>query len=137
MTASTGARRIARGAEVALAFGAGAASFGLVAVSVAVAEADVLVAAVGVICLAAVVAIAHAWGVAYAAWFQFPPTHAREFPGLADMANLLAYIAVAVLIGELAAYAGRRADVTEVARNELADEQAAMRRVAATVVSRL
>jgi signal transduction histidine kinase len=130
--------------EVALAFGIGVASFAVVAVTVAVAEPDVLVAAVGVICLAGVVAIARVWGPAYAApaaiasmlafdWFQFPPTHAHEFPGLADLATVLAYIGVAVLIGELAAVAGRRAEVTEVARSELADEQAALRRVATLV----
>ena len=127
-----------------LAFAVGAVSFAIVAVTVALAEPDVLVAAVGVICLAGVLAIARVWGVAYAApaaiasmlafdWFQFPPTHAREFPGAADLATLLAYIAVAVLIGALAARAGRRADVTEVARSELADEQAALRRVATLV----
>src|SRR5215210_3962615 len=139
-------RRVPLGVEVMLGFGVGGACFAVVAVIVAVAESDVLVAVVGMACIAAVVAIARRWGVAYAApaaiaslvafdWFQFPPTHAREFPGPGDLASLLAYIAVAVLIGELAAYAGRRADVTELARSELAGEQAALRRVA-TLVAR-
>ena len=139
-------RRVSLGVEVMLGFGVGGACFAVVAVVVAVAESDVLVAVVGVACVAAVVAIARRWGVAYAApaaiasllafdWFRFPPTHARAFPGPGDLASLLGYIAVAVLIGELAAYAGRRADVSELARSELAGEQAALRRVA-TLVAR-
>jgi signal transduction histidine kinase len=131
---------------VALALGVGAASFALVAVAVVAADSGVLVALIAVVCVAAAVAIARLWGVVYAApmaiaallafdWFQFPPTHPHRFPASADLANLLAYLAVAVLIGELAAYAGRRADVSEVARSELAEEQAALRRVA-TLVAR-
>jgi signal transduction histidine kinase len=140
------ARRVPLGAELALAFLAGATWFALVAVVVAATDSNVLVAVVGVLCAAAVVAIARLWGVAYAApaalatllaydWFEFPPTHPHEFPASGDLADLFAYLTVAVLIGELAAYAGRRADVSEVARSKLADEQAALRRVA-TLVAR-
>jgi K+-sensing histidine kinase KdpD len=102
----------------------------------------------GAACIAAIVAVARLWGIAPAApvamaallaydWFQFPPTHPHRFPGAADLADLFAYLGVAVLIGELAAYAGRRADVTEVARSELAGEQAALRRVATLVAQRV
>jgi signal transduction histidine kinase len=134
------------GAEVALATLLGAASFALVAVVLAVAGSVVLAAALGVICVAAIVAITRFWGIAYAApaalaillaydWFEFPPTHPRAFPGSGDLADLLIYLAGALLLGELAAHAGRRADVSEVARDELAEEQSALRRVA-TLVAR-
>jgi GAF domain-containing protein len=43
------------------------------------------------------------------------------------------FLAVAVLVGEAAAYAGRRADTSEEARDELLEEQAALRRVATLV----
>jgi signal transduction histidine kinase len=141
-----GARRVALGAEIALAFVAGAASFAVVAVLLAVASSDVLAVGLGVVCVVGVVAMFRFWGVAYAVpaamagalaydWFQFPPTHPHEFPDSADLVNLLVYVAATVLVGELAAYAGRRADVSEVARSELAEEQAALRRVA-TLVAR-
>jgi signal transduction histidine kinase len=134
------------GAEIALAFAAGATCFALVAVTVAAVDSDLLIAGFGLVCVLAVVATARFWGIAYAApvaiasllaydWFEFPPTHAHAFPGSADLAGLFAYLAVAVLIGELAAHAGRRADVNEAAHGLLADEQSALRRVA-TLVAR-
>jgi GAF domain-containing protein len=140
------ARRVPLGAEIALAFVGAIAFFALVAVTVAAVESDVAVAALGVVFIAAVVAIARLIGVVYAIpaaiaglvaydWFQFPPTHPHEFPGSEDLGELLAWLAVAVLIGELAERAGRRADVSEAARSELAEEQAALRRVA-TLVAR-
>ncbi|MCW3015255.1 MAG: sensor kinase [Solirubrobacterales bacterium] len=146
MTALQLPRRAPRGAEVALAFGAAAASFSLVAVTLAVVESDLLAAVFAVVCGAAVFAIARRWGVAYAVpaamagllaydWFQFPPTHPHEFPDSANLADLLVYLAAAVLVGELAAHAGRRAEVSELARSELWEEQTALRRVA-TLVAR-
>ena len=61
-------------------------------------------------------------------WYQFPPTHPEEFPSSGNLANLVVYLGVSVLVGELAASAARRAA-------RLADEQAALRRVA-TLVAR-
>ena len=140
------ARRLTAAAEVALAFGAGTASFALVGLTLAVTDSRVLAVALGAFCVVAIVALARFWGVAYASpaaiaallaydWFSFPPTHARELPDSADLAELVAYLTVAVFVGELAAHAGRRADVTEAARSELAEEQAALRRVA-TLIAR-
>jgi signal transduction histidine kinase len=134
------------GAEVALAFLGGAATFALVAVALAATESDVVAVVLGAVCLAAVVAIAGFWGAAYAVpaaiaslvaydWFQFPPTHPREFPASADLLDLAMYLVVAVLVGELAAYTGRRADISEEGRSELLAEQAALRRVATLVAN--
>jgi signal transduction histidine kinase len=134
------------GAEIALGLLAGGTSFALVALALVAAESDVVVVLLGVIASAAVVAMARFWGVAYGVpaamaallaydWFQFPPTHPHEFPDSADLVNLLVYLGVAALVGELAAYSGRRADLSEVARGALVREQAALRRVA-TLVAR-
>jgi signal transduction histidine kinase len=65
--------------------------------------------------------------------FYFPPT--RQF-GERYWQNWIAvatYIGLGVVIGALAAGTRRRADVSESARAELADEQAALRRVAVLV----
>ena len=134
------------GAEVALGLLAGVASFALISVALVAANSDVMVVVLGVVAIAAAVAIFRSWGVTYGVpaamaallaydWFQFPPTHAHEFPDSADLVDLLVYLAVAVLVGELAAYSARRADVSEAARGELVEEQAALRRVA-TLVAR-
>jgi signal transduction histidine kinase len=133
------ARRVLRGAEVALAFAAGVASFAFVAVALAVFESGLFAAIFGAACVAAVIAVARRWGVAYAVpsamasllaydWYQFPPIHSEEFPNAGNLANLVVYLAVSVLVGELAASAARRAA-------RLADEQAALRHVA-TLVAR-
>jgi len=66
VTASKRARRVPLGAEVALAFAAGAASFALVAVALAVVDSDVLVVLLGAVSIVAVVAMARFWGIAYA-----------------------------------------------------------------------
>jgi signal transduction histidine kinase len=134
------------GAELVLAFAAGAASFTVLAVALASAEADVLDALVAAAGLAAVVAMERFLGIAYAVpaaiaglvaydWFVLPPTHRHAFPDSANLADLLAYLVVGALVGELAAHAARRAELSELARSELADEHAALRRVA-TLVAR-
>jgi signal transduction histidine kinase len=131
---------------VALAFAVGTASFALTAVVLAAADSGVVAVLLGVACIAAVIWVARSVGIAYAVsmamavllaydWYEVPPVHSNEFPHAGPLADLLAYLAVSVLVGELAAYSGRRADVTEVARSELADEQAALRRVATLVAS--
>ena len=139
MTAAPRARRVLRGAEVALALAAGVAAFALVAVALAVFDSGLFAAVFGAACVATVIAIARRWGVAYAVpsalaallaydWYQFPPTHPEEFPSSGNLANLVVYLGVSVLVGELAASAARRAA-------RLADEQAALRHVA-TLVAR-
>lgn len=138
------AQRVPLGAEIALAFLAGAGTYALLAVILAGVESDFVVVLIGIPYVAAVVAVARSAGVVYAVpvalagmlaydWHYVPPTHALEFPDSANLVHLLAYLAVAVLVGELAAHAARRAEVPERARGEIADEQAALRRVATRV----
>ncbi len=132
------------GAEIAAAFAAGAGSFALAAVVLAGISSDVLAALVGLAYLVAVVAVARRVGIVYAVplamagllafdWYSLPPTHALELPDPANLANVIVSLAVAVLLGELAAQAARRAAAAERARAEIADEQAALRRVATLV----
>ena len=146
MTAAQRLRRLPWRAELVLALGAGAAAFAFVALLLELAGADLLVALVGAGCVVAVVAIERAFGIAYAVpaalaalvafdWYQFPPTHPFAFPDAANLASLLVYLGAAALVGELAAYAARRAEVSEAARSRLAEDQAALRRVA-TLVAR-
>jgi signal transduction histidine kinase len=130
-------------AGLVLALLLGVASFAIVAVAVAAAQPPLLVAAIGAATVGAVVAIDRIWGIAYAVpvalsaflafdWYQFPPTHPHALPDLDSLANLVAYLGVSVLIGELAAAAGRRAEAGEHAREELLRELAASRaRIAA------
>jgi signal transduction histidine kinase len=137
-------RRISLGAEAALAYTAGVALFTLVSVTLASAGSGVVAGLLGVACLAAVVAIASRWGIAFASpaafaallafdWFSLPPTHAHRIPDLTDLASLFAYLTVAVLVGELASWGVRNAAASEAARTALASEQAALRRVATLV----
>jgi len=144
VAASERVRRLPLGAGIALGFAAGLASFTVVSVVLAAAESDAVAVVLGVALVAAVIAAARSFGVVYATpmaigalvaydWFQFPPTHPHEVPASGDLAALFAYIAVATLVGALAVHSGRRANVSEEARSELAAEQAALRRVATLV----
>jgi signal transduction histidine kinase len=139
-------RRLSAGVEVVLAFAAGAASFALASMILVANGSDALATVLAVPAVLAVVAVVRYWGVAFAVpaavgvllsydWYVVPPTHPHRFPDAASLGYLLAYIATGVLIGELTAHAGRRADTSESARGELAAEQAALRRVA-TLVAR-
>src|SRR4051812_7958972 len=121
MTAPEVTRRRPPILEIVLAFGAGLASFATLSVALAAVGSDVFAAALAVLYLAVFVAVFRRWGVAYAVpvamaglvaydWFKFPPTHPKAFPSAEDLANLLAYLAAAVLFGQLPAYASRRAD---------------------------
>jgi len=125
-------RPIFWGAELALAIVAGAAAFTLVTVALELAGPDVLVGLVAAVCVAAVVAVERHAGIGYAVpaaiaalvafdWYQFPPTHPFGFPDAENLAGLLVYLGVAALIGALAAYGARRADVSEAARSRLAE----------------
>ena len=68
-------------------------------------------------------------------WYYLPPTHPLEFPDSANLVDLVAYIAVAVLIGQLAPRGARRAAASERAHGAIAAEQAALRRVATLVAT--
>jgi signal transduction histidine kinase len=138
--------RLPLGAEIALAFATGAGTFALAAVALEGTDSRIVVAFLGVVYLFAVIAIARFAGIAYAVpagmagmlaydWFYLPPTHPLEFPGSANLVDLIVYLGVAVLLGELAAHGARRAEAAERARGEISDEQAALRRVA-TLVAR-
>jgi signal transduction histidine kinase len=102
----------------------------------------------GVIALDVVVvlAIARYWGITAAVtagvasvvaldWYSIPPTHPSLVPDARNSLGLAAYLVTGVLLGELAVVARRRAQASEQARKLLADEQAALRRVA-TLVAR-
>jgi len=108
----------------------------------------VLLGLLGLLALDALVVltVAHFWGIVYAVpigvagvvaldWYFIPPTHPDTIPTAENLMALAAYLMTGVLLGELAAHARRRADVSEVARLALANEQAALRRVA-TLVAR-
>jgi signal transduction histidine kinase len=144
VTAAVRARRRAASAELALAFLAGAASFALVSIVVVAIEADVPVLLVAVALVGAVAFVATRAGVAYAVpvamasvlaydWYYIPPTHDHDFPDSANLAALLVYLVLAVLIGQISSHAGRRAAASDAARGELAKEQAALRRMATLV----
>lgn len=132
--------------QAAVAFIASAAFFLLSAAAIPVRDVEVLIVLLGgvylyVILLAAqrlgplyAVPLAIAAGLAFDS-FYIPPI--RDF-GAADWQNWLViaiYIGMGVLIGMLAARSQRRAEASDRARGRLADEQAALRRVA-TLVAR-
>jgi len=138
------ARALRLSSRLALAFAAGALTFAVLAVILAAAHSAFVAAAVGVLGLGGIVITARRAGAAYAVpaaigalvafdWYQFPPTHPHALPDAPTAASLLVYLGVATLVGELAASAGRRAARSEVARGELIEEQAALRRVATQV----
>ncbi len=101
-----------------------------VALALACAGATLLVARWGGVAYAVPVAIASLLGFD---WYYIPPTHDSDIPDPANMLAIGAYLGVSVLSGQLAARAWRSADVSDVARGVLADEQAALRRVATLV----
>jgi signal transduction histidine kinase len=146
LTESERAGRLRLSAEIVLAFAIGAGTFALTAVLLDGIDTDVAVAFLGVVFVFAVVVIARLASIAYAVpvamagmlaydWYYLPPTHLLEFPDSANLVDLIVYLGVAVLLGQLAAHAGRRAEAAERARGVIADEQAALRHVA-TLVAR-
>jgi signal transduction histidine kinase len=134
------------GVEAALAFAASAASFALTSAILVADGSDVLAAVIAASAAIVVLAISRGAGASYALpvavavvlsfdWYLVPPTHPHRFPGAADLGYLLVFLAGGVLLGDLIARAGRRAETSESARSELAEEQAALRRVATLVAS--
>ena len=134
------------GADAVLALVASIGAFAVSAGLAAVPLPHIPMLVLGILYVLVVLAVAHFWGIAYAVpvgvasavaldWHYIPPTHSSTVPGAADALALAAYLAVGVSLGQLAAHARRRAELSEAARSALADEQAALRRVA-TLVAR-
>ena len=109
-------------------------------------ESSVVVVGVTVLDVLVVLAVAHYWGIHAAVpvgvasvvaldWHYIPPTHESAVPDGRNAAALRSTSSPASCSGQLALAARRRADVSEGARVQLADEQAALRRVA-TLVAR-
>ena len=133
---------------MALAFAVGAAWFALSTGIVAspLPDSVVVTAAVLALDVLVVLAVARYWDIPYAVtvgvasvvaldWYYLPPTHPATVPDARNSLALAAYLLMAALLGELAVRARRNAIRSEVARVELAGEQAALRRVA-TLVAR-
>ena len=131
------------GLEIVLALAVGVAAFVLAAVVGAAARSHVPAVLFGVLLLLAVLAVARFAGILYALpvgvvtilafdWYFLPPL--RNLDG-ATVLVLGLFLAMSVIVGAVATQAGRRAAGSERARGVLADEQAALRRVA-TLVAR-
>jgi signal transduction histidine kinase len=84
------------------------------------------------------------WGIGYAVavgvagvvaldWYSIPPVHTASVPNTENAAALGAYLVTGALLGYLAASARRRAEDSEREVRVLAEEQAALRRVATLV----
>ena len=146
MTAWRRGRALAGSLELLLAFAAGAATFVVGALVLDPAESRVLVAVLGILLGLVLVVIARRLGSLYTVpvgmggilafdWFYLPPTHPLEFPDTGNLVEVLAVLGLGVLLGALADRNARRAEAAEFARGLVADEQAALRRVA-TLVAR-
>lgn len=129
--------------EIVLALVVGAIAFALAAPVSRAAQSHVPALLLGLVFVAAVLAVARFAGLVYAVpvglvsllaydWYFLPPYRALD----AETAVVLGVsIVTSVLVAEIASHAGRRADASEQARDMLANEQAALRRVA-TLVAR-
>ena len=131
------------GVEIVLALAAGVAAFVVAAVAGAAARSHVPAVLFGVLLLLAVLAVARFAGILYALpvgvvtieafdWYFLPPL--RNLDG-ATVFVLALFLAVSIIVGGFATQAGRRAAGSEQARGVLAEEQAALRRVATLVAS--
>ena len=130
-------------AEVVLAVVVGVAAFVVAAVVSTAARSHVPAVLLGLLLLLVVLAVARFAGILYALpvgavtieafdWYFLPPL--RNLDG-ATVFVLALFLAVSVIVGGFATQAGRRAAGSEQARGMLAEEQAALRRVA-TLVAR-
>ena len=72
-------------------------------------------------------------GVVALDWYCIPPVHTAAVPNAENALALVAYLVTGVLLGQLASAARRRAEHSEAEARVLADEQAALRRVATLV----
>ena len=129
--------------EIVLAVVVGVAAFVVAAVVSTAARSHVPAVLLGLLLLLAVLAVARFAGILYALavgvvtieafdWYFLPPL--RNLDG-ATVLVLGLFLGMSVIVGAVATQAGRRAAQSEQARGVLADEQAALRRVA-TLVAR-
>src|SRR4051795_2549412 len=127
--------------QVALAFGAGVASFALAAVLCTAARGHVPVVLVGALLLLVILAVARYAGILFALpvgvviilaydWYILPPL--RDFDG-ATVFLLGLFLTMSVIVAAVTSEATRRAVASERARAVLAEEQAGLRRVATLV----
>jgi signal transduction histidine kinase len=133
-------------AAAAAAFLASAGFFLAIAVAIPFRDQTVLVVLWCLICLAVLVAAAKRLGPTYGVpmaiasglafdSFYIPPTRAFESHDWENFLVVAMYIALGVLVGALAEMTRRRAEISELGRSRLAEEQSALRRVA-TLVAR-
>jgi signal transduction histidine kinase len=129
--------------EVVLALAAGVAAFVLAAVVGTAARSHVPDAPFCILLLLVVLAVARFGGILYALpvgtatilafdWYFLPPLRKLDGP---TVLVLGLFLAMAVIVGAFATHTGRRATGSEEARGTLAQEQAALRRVATLVAS--
>ena len=129
--------------EIVLAVVVGVAAFVVAALVSTAAQFNVPALLLGLLLLLAVLAIARYAGILYALpvgvvtieafdWYFLPPLRALDG---ATVVVLGLFLGMSVVVGAVATQAGRRAAGSEQARGVLADEQAALRRVA-TLVAR-
>ena len=130
-------------AEIVLALAVGVAAFVLVAVMGTAARSHVPPLLFGLLLLLAVLLVARFGGVLYALpvgvvtvlafdWYFLPPLRKLD-PATVLVLGL--FLAMAVIVGAFATHAGRRATGSDEARGALAEEQAALRRVATLVAT--
>jgi signal transduction histidine kinase len=129
--------------EIVLAVVVGVAAFVVAALVSTAARSHVPAVLLGLLLLLTVLTVARFAGILYALpvgvviieafdWYFLPPLRALD---AATVLVLGLFLVMAVTVGAVATQAGRRAAGSEQARGVLADEQAALRRVA-TLVSR-
>jgi signal transduction histidine kinase len=129
--------------EIVQAVVAGVAAFVAAAAVSTAARSHVPAVLLGLLLLLAVLAVARFAGILYALpvgvviieafdWYFLPPLRALD---AATVLVLGLFLGMAIIVGVVATQAGRRAAGSEQARSVLADEQAALRRVA-TLVAR-
>ena len=127
--------------EIVLAVVVGVAAFVVAALVSTAARSHVPAVLLGLLFLLAVLAVARFAGILYALpvgvvtieafdWYFLPPLRALD---AATVLVLGLFLGMAVIVGAVATQAGRRAAGSEQARGVLADEQAALRRVATLV----
>ena len=134
-------------AEAGLAFVLGAGWFVLLSLLVgtsAFSSRAVLAVTVILLDVAVVWMLARLTGIGYAVavgvagvvaldWYCIPPIHSADVPNAENGLALGAYLVAGTLLGQLAASARRRAEESEREVRVLAEEQAALRRVATLV----
>ncbi len=127
--------------EIVLAVVVGVGAFVVAALVSTAARSHVPAVLLGLLLLLAVLAVARFAGILYALpvgvvtieafdWYFLPPLRALD---AATVLVLGLFLGMAVIVGAVATQAGRRAAGSEQARGVLADEQAALRRVATLV----